>query len=133
MNSAQFWRNCNPKPLIFWLPFTVLTTSIFIASSVPGNALPTFSHPWTDKVLHCCAFFVYGLSTSFALLGAFPRWRTLTVALVTLFVGAIWGGIDEVHQMFVANREASVVDWLADLTGILLSLPVIRRLRSFIF
>lgn len=66
----------------------------------------------TDKESHILAF--YGLA-SFGLL-AMPRMRKWDVVLICLAIG----GLIEVIQPFI-GRSGSVMDWLADVTGVFLA------------
>jgi len=70
-----------------------------------------------DKVLHIILFFGFGL-----LINQTLRSGGKTVANVFIFailLGSLYGASDEIHQMFVPNRTASVMDLAADITGIL--------------
>ena len=72
-----------------------------------------------DKVEHFMLFFVFGillrLTTSHS---RYPSIRD-NAMLVTLMVGIGYGALDEVHQMLVAYRCASVDDFIADAAGII--------------
>ena len=37
-----------------------------------------------------------------------------------ILVGALYGASDEWHQSFVAGRDAALLDWVADLSGVTL-------------
>ena len=60
-----------------------------------------------------------------------PAWRGGTgatpappsrawVHVALIVAGALYGATDEWHQSFVPGRDASVLDWLADLCGVTL-------------
>lgn len=50
------------------------------------------------------------------------------LALVCICFCALYGASDEWHQSFVAGRDASFFDWLADLFGaLLLTLTLYKR------
>lgn len=50
------------------------------------------------------------------------------LALVCICFCALYGASDEWHQSFVAGRDASFFDWLADLSGaLLLTLTLWKR------
>jgi len=83
---------------------------VFIMSSMTmSGGQPLLRFPGGDKVLH---FLEFGL---FYLLAwkAFSRHRFVAAFLLTAF----YAGSDEFHQIFVATREASILDWLADIAG----------------
>ncbi len=85
-------------------------TLVFIMSSMTmSGGQPLLRFPGGDKVLH---FLEFGL---FYLLAwkAFRRHRLIAAFLLTAF----YAGSDEFHQIFVITREASILDWLADIAG----------------
>ncbi len=92
------------------LALVVYAGLIFAASSmkVDGDqALLRFSG--SDKLFHALEFgFFYFLCWKVF------RWHRGLIALV---LTAIYAGGDELHQIFVATRQASILDWLADIAG----------------
>jgi VanZ family protein len=62
--------------------------------------------PW-DKLAHLLEF---------ALLG-FLAARATGSARGGFVLAAIWGAIDEIHQVFVPLRSSGLDDWVADLIG----------------
>ena len=94
---------------VFWM------ATIFWLSSIPDLTSPSLFSA-QDKLAHVLVFGVLGFlfSRSFR-----PRDEDLPftrVLLVTLLV-AVYGGFDEVHQLFVPGREASLGDLAADTVG----------------
>ena len=70
-----------------------------------------------DKFQHLAAYcgFAFAVGLWFA-----PRaWRQrgLTVMLLTLGIGSLYGLMDEIHQFFVPGRACDVWDWVADTLG----------------
>jgi hypothetical protein len=91
--------------------FILYAVGIFVVSSLPlGEGVPFVSLPYGDKLLHTLEYAIFFLLTWKALPN---RQRRLAALILT----AIYGGSDELHQFFVASRTASLLDWLADLTG----------------
>lgn len=85
-------------------------TFVFVMSSMTmSGGQPILRFPGGDKILH---FLEFGL---FYLLAwkAFRRHRYIFAFLLAAF----YAGSDEFHQIFVATRDASIFDWLADITG----------------
>ncbi len=80
-----------------------------------------------DKVLHAGA---YGLLATLSLrafhggLGRLAPWPTVFALLLTI----AYGLLDELHQSRVAGRDASVLDWLADVVGAGLSVVALAML-----
>jgi len=99
------------KEQLPWIIVLVVYASfVFIMSSMTmSGSQPLLRFPGGDKVLH---FLEFGL---FYLLAwkAFSRHRFVAAFLLTAF----YAGSDEFHQIFVFTREASILDWLADIAG----------------
>ncbi len=110
-----------------WMAF------LYIMSSIPQVAsYNTFYGQ--DKIEHIIAFGVLGFLLSRGFQPHFPGKRFRVVLLVTLII-AIYGALDEFHQMFVPGRTASVMDLIADMIGGFLAayfvyLFHIRRMHS---
>lgn len=78
-----------------------------------------FMTEYFDKVEHFILFFVFGILLR--LTASHSRYPSIreNAMLVTLMVGIGYGALDEVHQMLVAYRCASVDDFIADAAGII--------------
>ena len=100
------------KARVGWSILLILYAStIFALSSLPlsgGEPLLPFSNG--DKLLHFMEFSLF----FFLSWKAFPARRRV---LCSLIITAIYAGSDEIHQIFVATRTASLLDWLADFAG----------------
>ncbi len=74
-----------------------------------------------DKLEHFIIFFVFGILLR--LTTSHSRYSPIrdNAMLVTLMIGIGYGALDEVHQMLVAYRCASVDDFIADAAGIVCS------------
>jgi VanZ family protein len=83
-----------------------------LSSRTDLNAIPS---GW-DKASHAGAYLVLGVLALRACHGGLHRLglRETSIALL-LTVG--YGVLDEVHQWTVPGRQASVLDWLADVVG----------------
>ena len=89
--------------MIFWL------SSL---PDIPGPDLFSFQ----DKVEHFLVYGVFGILVAGALRSREkgPGW--VTVAIATTVVAA-YGALDEIHQLFVPGRDASVMDLFFDTLG----------------
>ena len=72
--------------------------------SVPG--------PYIDKIVHGVYYGIMAILFDRGLGGRLP--------IAAMAIAIAVGGADEAHQMTVATREASVFDWIADVTGAVL-------------
>lgn len=85
--------------------------AIFALSSFPlEEEEPLLAIPHGDKLLHFLEFFCF----FFLSWKALPEKRRVFYSLV---LTAVYAGSDEFHQLFVATRAASLIDWFADLAG----------------
>lgn len=99
------------KKIIKWLPAAFIAAcSYYFSSKSQLQYMPTF---WSaDKVVH---FFCYA---GFAFWVAFAcNIRAKRQVWIPISIISLWGITDEIHQMFVPYRSASVFDWLADTLG----------------
>jgi VanZ family protein len=73
--------------------------------------------PLRDKGIHLVEYAVLGWLCAAASRRTWPSesaWRTVAFAV---FVSALWGVSDEIHQAFVPGRYPEVGDAVADLCG----------------
>jgi VanZ family protein len=87
----------------------------------------------SDKLYHLIE---YGI-LCYLMWSAFNRssWKLLNCHPFSLafIASSIYGASDEIHQMFVPGREASIFDWMADILGAFLvtvGLLYLQRLRK---
>lgn len=94
------------KPILRWLD--------------PGISAHTINeiHRAIRKSAHFVEYFIFTLLLYHGLRGRERGWH-LKWALIALVTAACYSGLDEVHQAFVANREASPWDSLLDSSGAL--------------
>lgn len=101
---------------------------IFLLSAQSKLPIPeTVSFPGLDKFLHACAFgsFAFTLSYWFST----DKWlgKPLKYCTIVCCIVACYGISDEIHQIFVPGRDASIYDWFADCAGAVLA--VFLRLK----
>jgi len=109
---------------------TFLTTYcslIFWLSSKSALSTPMlFIHQ--DKLHHLGAYFIMGILA----------WRFFNdylqkpwqVFILSLCFCSLYGISDEFHQSYVPNREADVLDWVADTLGALMALITIHLTKK---
>lgn len=107
---------------VVWLPVIAYMALVFMLSAQRTlPSMPSGILSW-DKFQHYLAYMVMGLLIFRAagrspLLAASPYWQAL-------IVGALYGASDEFHQSFVPGRNMSILDWTADVAGLLVALAV---------
>ena len=98
----------------------IVAPAIFILSSRSKLPLPDSAlFPGMDKVLHALAFGCFAFSFSYWLGRDMWKSKPAVCVLIVCIAAACYGASDEIHQMFVPGRDASVYDWIADCTGAL--------------
>ncbi|MCG3149506.1 MAG: hypothetical protein PCFJNLEI_02969 [Verrucomicrobiae bacterium] len=105
------------KHVLYWLPAVVWALAIFLLSSMsyPAN-LPGASSRYGDKLGHWIEYSVLAWWCARAFANA-HRFPLAQACLLALFVAALYGATDELHQHFVPDRTADVQDWLMDTLG----------------
>lgn len=94
------------------------TATITWLSSLPGTQLDRLlTFRFSDKAAHFGAFAVGAVLLTLALLVTCP-WRRRTLGLVAVFSLALFGAVDEWHQLHTPKRSGGdPADWTADLLG----------------
>ena len=105
--------------LSVWGPTAVWAAVLFLLSAVPLTGEVSW-FPVNDKVIHVGLYGVLGITLARARVHSGVTWPH--VAFVML--GALYGITDEWHQAFVPGRSVSLLDWIADVTGVLLGYTV---------
>ena len=95
-----------------WGPALLWAAAVFAVSSRPTLPHLPSVLGW-DKLQHCAAYAVGGALVARALGGGRRE------AVLAVLLGVLYGASDEVHQLFVPNRNSDVVDLLADTLGVM--------------
>jgi len=103
-------------PAILWASF------IFVVSSQPKLPAAPLSFEGLDKLLHAAVYAVLALALLFGGRGRRP-WMWIAVAV-------LYGLSDEIHQSFVPNRQADLLDVLADAAGAALAVAGWLKYRN---
>ena len=117
----------------YQLPWQLLMLIIFIISSIGNKDLPDLQFRESDKLAH---FFVFGLLGILLYRGFLVSKRPvirLRAVSLSLLVGILYGLFDEVHQYFVPGRFASITDWIADITGIIVMIYIFRLFHNKLY
>ena len=102
--------------LLAWIPAVSWAGFIFFLSTLKAGTKPP---PWilsNDKVVHAVLFGILSLGIYFAMRFGHRRGPWMA-ALVGFLLTSLYGGVDEIHQMFTPTRVPDVMDWLADAAG----------------
>jgi VanZ family protein len=122
--------------MLHWLATFGWASAIWVLSSRPMPEMPSLSEiPYWDKFLHFVAFAVGGFLLASALQVS-TQWKWRRVFVVSFIGIALYGALDEWHQLYTPGRSGGdVFDWLADLTGAMVGAlsarPIYGRIRQF--
>lgn len=109
-------RNRTIFSLLAWIPTLGWAGFIFLLSTMSGSQKPP---PWilsNDKVVHAVLFGILSFCVYFALRKGHGKSAWLA-ALFAFLAASLYGGSDEIHQMWTPNRVPDLMDWVADAVG----------------
>ncbi|MBU2637459.1 MAG: VanZ family protein [Nanoarchaeota archaeon] len=100
--------------VLYWLPVVLYASVIFYLSSL-SQPLPAgvSGYKYMDLILHALEYFVL----SALLLRAFLYSSFKRPYVYAIVLSALYGILDEVHQLFVIERVFSGYDMIADAVG----------------
>lgn len=115
------------KVKLVYLPLVVYWIIIFILTSLPGK---TFADTFVleDKLKHLIAYTVLTVLLSLTLHFQ-HKLRKLSekyVFFTSAFV-LLYSTGDELHQIFIPGRSASIWDWTANLIGLIIGLIITQK------
>jgi VanZ family protein len=107
------------RPLFvrFWLPVIAYVVMIAMFSHRERLQVP-FKFFEADKVVHAFEYLLLGLLLVRAWRASVSGLGRVPLALIAISCGVFVGTTDEVHQSFVAGRDCSPYDLLADSVGV---------------
>lgn len=121
-------RRC--KQILPWLALGTYWPIIFIATHIPIARMPDLQVFGRDVTLHFTGYlfltFLFWLARHHRLR---PHWGSRYVYIIIGIV-ATYAAMDEFLQTFV-NRNADIIDWLADMAGCLTALAILTLLRRW--
>ncbi len=108
------------------IPLFIYWIILFIGTTMPS---PQYVDVFeiSDKIKHFTAYFtlafLLGMNLYFQ-----EKWKALSKYFLsyTFIICVTYGLLDEIHQIFVPNRTCEFYDWLADLSGSLLAVLLLR-------
>ncbi|MCM3409880.1 VanZ family protein [Metabacillus litoralis] len=101
---------------------------IWTLSSFPADAIvntPFSFDSLLKESLHLIEFAILYWLIAFAFM-AHGRWTERT-SLIAAAIAILYGLTDEIHQSFVPARSATVIDFVKDTIGVLVSYYIAKR------
>lgn len=104
------------KVYLVYIPLALYWVILFTLTTIPTDSIPKVGG--SDKIKHFGAFFILSVLLNLTL-KVQNKYRLLfnKAALFTVLIVAIYGMIDEIHQIFIPGRFGEFYDWLADFIG----------------
>ncbi len=124
-------KRSTERTLRTWILVVAYLALIFGVSSIPQNPLSRTCFRVSDKLAHLAEYTGFGLLLSLAFRSTFHRARRWVLLLVVVFIGAAVGALDETYQATVPGRERELLDWVADVTGVLVGSCLAMALNSW--
>jgi VanZ family protein len=111
------------RNMLNWAPALVYMGLIYYLSSLshPPSALVIAP----DYVLHGVEYFVLYVLVFLAMHEGLHRYPGRGSFWVPAVFAVLYGMLDEYHQKFVPNRDASIRDLLADMVGVGVGVPFV--------
>jgi VanZ family protein len=107
-----------------WVPAVVYVGLIFAVSSIPGSVFCAMHFKIFDKAAHMVEFTGLGLFLMIAFRGSLPEALKRRAVLFALGAGVLVGFMDELYQLAVPGRSVELLDWVADVIGVVVGSTV---------
>ncbi len=98
------------------MPLYLYAGLIFFMSSIP-ELLPRLPISNLDKILHLIEYAIFGLLAARAFKNSHRKSFVRNFKILAILAAIFYGISDEIHQYFVAIRQFSVADMVADGIG----------------
>lgn len=95
---------------------------IFLMS---GRSYPGVQLSFDSGYFHPIEYFTFGLLVGRCFYWVIDEKGLAGFVWRVILVGAVFGFLDELHQGFVPGRDASYIDFILDMAGILVSLVIV--------
>jgi VanZ family protein len=110
-------------------PMIIVMAAIFFLSHQPGDSLPLPPFWGLDKLLHAIAYGVLAGAVILALPPPQDKHSRNRIAILAIAICLVYGISDEIHQLYIQGRSASLWDVVADMVGSSAVIGGWRRLR----
>lgn len=106
------------KKKFLYIPLAAYWLTIFILTSLPGRSLPKVILIFTDKAKHLIGYLILSFLLNFAIHFQ-KKFEKLNIrsGITAFMIIAVYGILDEIHQIFIPGRSFEWLDFLSDLIG----------------
>ena len=118
------------KFFYYQAPWLGLMLIIFIQSSIGSLRIPDIDFKLTDKIVHFLVFGILGILTARGLVNSNIKIIRENYISFTLIICILYGASDEIHQYYVPGRHSELLDWVADVLGILVMVWLYKIYRN---
>jgi len=134
-SALKILRGKIPVTISLFLYCTVIITVSHLPLNDSGSGMMIFN----DKVMHTLEYFILGI-LSFRYFYIARNKKTIPSYILTFAFGALFALSDEIHQGFVGYldsglfgsvRNPDIFDFMADVSGIALSVVILYIYRNF--
>jgi VanZ family protein len=85
----------------------------------------------SDKLAHAAEYAGLGLLLTVAFRRTLIGARRWILTVVVVIAGAIVGALDETYQLTVPGRDRDLLDWVADVVGVLIGNCISMAFRAW--
>jgi len=126
------WIKKGLRILSLWLPVIIQMGLIFFFSAQPKGSPVLETFPLPAGIGHMAGYALLAVLLYRAVNGSFVGWNWRAVSYAFL-LALIYAVSDEIHQVFVPGRNASVIDVIIDMVGAMIGLALVKIAQRMIF
>jgi VanZ family protein len=120
------------KKKLVYIPLIIYWIILLTATSLPGKDVPDFHV--SDKIEHFSAYCILTIFLTFTvLLQNKYKFLKRHAFILTWVMVAIYGALDELHQLYIPGRSCDILDWTADASaaffGVLIVYFIVKGVR----
>jgi len=116
------------RPAVPTILFGIWLVILYQVSNSVPTEMPQMLVPQQDKILHF-VFFMGGAMVLTASLRLLAKLQGIRLLLAVALVMGLLGALDEYNQQFIPGRSGlSFEDWIADMSGALAGVGLLRLL-----
>jgi VanZ family protein len=120
-SMAEIWKQ---RKLVFGA-LAAYWITLVVATHYPIEAMPVLFNS-QDKALHVLAYGLFTTLLWWAL--QLGPWRSIPyLGIMVVFVLAVHAAMDEYTQQFFRGRFPDILDYFADMLGVILAIPFADR------